>query len=435
LLAAFAVGVACFGCQHGASLGAGIGYTLPFLPVTFTIDTHGNIAIQGNASIVTPVGTFTLTANVSQNMAPAQDGTLLIIRHKNHGAIVDSVYNVQNQEVDAVVNGRVVLKVTNGRIFVDASQAQVLSIRVQSAAQSPSPPPPVPGAIQSPDVSIKSIAWSPDGTEIADAGETGDSTTPTVAEVRQVSSGAVLSVHRGATYYIATISWSPDGQHIASSDPDCYCVQVWNPSTGQTTVATPNGNGQANWISWSSDSKFFVTSANGDAPTVWNAESGSQVNTHEGTQAFGVYPALWSHAGTLIADNGEIWDGLSNQTVRVMDDFSPDSPSGAESWSPDGKEIISAQLGSVLLWDTGSGATIWKQQISAYLISWSPDGKYVAWVDDGGQGGIVTAASGAPAGSFQTPDGSNFDALAWSPDGHYIATASGGAIQLWQAPS
>ena len=67
-------------------------------------------------------------------------------------------------------------------------------------------------------------------------------------------------------------------------------------------------------------------------------------------------------------------------------------------------------------------------------ISWSPDGKYIAWTNDG-LGEIVTAASGAMIESFQTSDGIGFDALAWPPHGHYIATASGGAIQLWQAPS
>jgi len=45
------------------------------------------------------------------------------------------------------------------------------------------------------------------------------------------------------------------------------------------------------------------------------------------------------------------------------------------------------------------------------------------------------AASGAMIESFQTSNGIGFGALAWPPHGHCIATASGGAIQLWQAPS
>jgi WD40 repeat protein len=137
------------------------------------------------------------------------------------------------------------------------------------------------------------------------------------------------------------------------------------------------------------------------------------------------------------ADNGEIRDGLSDQTIRVMDDYSHDGSFGAEGWSPDGKEIISVDLSDLVIWDANTGATIWKTPFDGngnIFISWSPDGNYIAWTNDG-LGGIVTAASGAMIESFQTSDGIGFDALARPPHGHYIATASGGAIQLWQAPS
>jgi hypothetical protein len=142
LLAVLILAAVCSGCQNGVSANGDIGYTPPFLPVTLTVDIHGNIAIHGNASIVTPIGTFSAEANISEVLPSAPDGTLLIIRHKKGGVIVDTVYTVQSQEIVAVVNGRVVLTVTNGRVFVDASKAQVLSVQVRSSAtQSPSPQP------------------------------------------------------------------------------------------------------------------------------------------------------------------------------------------------------------------------------------------------------------------------------------------------------
>ena len=140
LITVLTFAIVCSGC--GASVNEEFGYTPPFLPVTLTVDTHGNIAIHGNVSIVTPVGTFSAVTNISEVMAHSPDGTLLIIRHKNNGTIVDTVFTVQSQEIVAVVDGRVVLTVTNGRIFVDASKATVLSIQVRSSAtQSPSPQP------------------------------------------------------------------------------------------------------------------------------------------------------------------------------------------------------------------------------------------------------------------------------------------------------
>jgi len=54
----------------------------PFIPVTFSIDTNGNISIQGNLAIETPVGIFTLSAGVSGRPQPDNNTLLLIIRHK-----------------------------------------------------------------------------------------------------------------------------------------------------------------------------------------------------------------------------------------------------------------------------------------------------------------------------------------------------------------
>src|SRR5215472_10283002 len=86
----------------------------------------------------------------------------------------------------------------------------------------------------------------------------------------------------------------------------------------------------------------------------------------------------WSPGG---ADNGEIRDGLSDQTIRVMDDYSHDGPFGAEGWSPDGKEIISVDLSDLVIWDVDTGATIWKTPFDGngnIFISWSPDGRLPA---------------------------------------------------------
>jgi hypothetical protein len=136
----------CVGCGAGTSAGIEFGYTTPFLPITITIDNHGDIAVHGSADIVTPVGTFSIDADVTKAMASQSGATLLIIRHRNNGTVVDTVYTVQTQQITVVLNGRVTLTVTNGRVFVDASKGQVLSITIRSTATpSPSAPPVSPG--------------------------------------------------------------------------------------------------------------------------------------------------------------------------------------------------------------------------------------------------------------------------------------------------
>jgi hypothetical protein len=129
----------CASCKSGVSVTGEAGYTPPFLPVTITIDTNGNISIRGNASIVTPVGTLSIGADVTKSMQSVPEATLLIIRHKKGDRIVDTVFTVRSQKIVAIVDGRVTLTVTNGRIFVDAVKGHVLSITVHSTAAKPTP--------------------------------------------------------------------------------------------------------------------------------------------------------------------------------------------------------------------------------------------------------------------------------------------------------
>jgi hypothetical protein len=128
-------------CANGVSVNADVGYTPPFLPITLTIDTNGNIAIHGNASIVTPVGTFTVAADVSKGLAGTSGNTLLIIRHRKGGSIVDDVYTVQSDKITVIVDGLTELVVTNGRVFLDATKAHIRSIEIRSSGGTPPPQP------------------------------------------------------------------------------------------------------------------------------------------------------------------------------------------------------------------------------------------------------------------------------------------------------
>jgi hypothetical protein len=109
-----------------------------FAPVTFSIDTNGNISVQGDLAIETPAGTFTLSAGVSDSPdrpQPDNSTLLLIIRHKQGASLADSYYRMQTEqdEVVIVTNGTTTIDVTSHKAFIDASKGDVKSITVKDA--------------------------------------------------------------------------------------------------------------------------------------------------------------------------------------------------------------------------------------------------------------------------------------------------------------
>ena len=98
------------------------------------------------------------------------------------------------------------------------------------------------------------------------------------------------------------------------------------------------------------------------------------------------------------------------------------------SWSPDGKRVayISDQSGEEEVWvrdaDGGNPLMLTQGVIGRlYGPAWSPDGKYLAFADSNSKLHVVGTSSGARDQVIaQNPGGTPND-YAWSPGGHYLA--------------
>jgi hypothetical protein len=133
LMAAITIILAATGCSGGT---AAVSYKPPFAPISLTIDSHGSISVHASASIVTPVGTFSVGMGVAKGMSSIPGATLLIIKHWKGGSLVDDVYKIEieSEEITVVLDGRTTLTVSEGRVIADASEATVHSLVIKSTA-------------------------------------------------------------------------------------------------------------------------------------------------------------------------------------------------------------------------------------------------------------------------------------------------------------
>lgn len=133
------IGCGRLGIHHGTE----IGYRPPFIPVTFSFGTDGEISVSAGASITTPIGTFSLGENVS---VPIGNGsTRLSIVHSVTGSEVKDVYDIaETGPMNACLDGHFFETIGNRETTITALDS-VSTIRIiqgssQCPAESPSSP-------------------------------------------------------------------------------------------------------------------------------------------------------------------------------------------------------------------------------------------------------------------------------------------------------
>lgn len=304
---------------------------------------------------------------------------------------------------------------------------------------------------------VLSVAWSPDGQEIATGAEDGTARVwswpgGTECERLEVDWSAVTSVawrpdggallvgaSRGAPRtwvpggpeaprLLETASpsvvaaWSPDGASVIVGTED-RVVRVLDGATGRVQAemgpgSTPDWRrmppprtvyGMASWSPW-------ITGYSND-----------------GLRALAVHPD-----GRRIT-----WADASALRVRTWDLARPDlqrasaGRSGgvrAVAWSPDGRRVVAgSRVGALRAWDAASGEEVVRAEGhvgEVTGVAWSPDG--ARWAS-GGQDDTLRvwdAASGAEV-LVVRPEAGDVRGVAWTPDGRSVLAAVGDRVCAW----
>jgi WD40 repeat protein len=247
--------------------------------------------------------------------------------------------------------------------------------------------------------SVVSVAWSPDSRYLATI-----STEPTDTVKIWDSAGRWHVIHswNPAPQYLGqSVAWSPDGKELAIGMGDLFLYDAM--SWKLLTVVRPSGGVHSVVWSPSADQLAFGTTLDprrGDkgVVVVMIAPRARGHNTDEPEeQSQQVY--LTGHSGIVTSvswspDNALIASGADDTTVRIWDVARRINTATllghaatiySVAWSPDGRFLASgAWDNTARIWDlnTGQARYILKHPNYIRSVAWSPDGEKLATACD-----------------------------------------------------
>lgn len=252
-----------------------------------------------------------------------------------------------------------------------------------------------------------------------------------IAALSPLQLNASRQILEGHTVSVREVAWSPDGAYLASADRDGRII-IWDTDSLQR-VDRDDLTGSN--LAWSPDGETLSASLEGKV-VIWNGQTRTLPGTFDA-----IHHLAWSPDATRLAALVDdqtivIWDIEPGEEISRLSERWFTVLGRTVYWAPDGKIIAYEKVQKlVILWDPDTGQ--WEEILSGIddtrvrVASWSPDRTRLA-VATWDNAINIWAATGEPPITLERHD-TAVNNLIWSPNGQTIAASSGDNVLFWDA--
>lgn len=239
---------------------------------------------------------------------------------------------------------------------------------------------------------INSVAFSPDGTLLADGRTNGSGSNLKIFRVTDGSLVFTLSGHSNAT---RSVAFSPNGTLLVSGGDD-KTVKLWRVSDGALQRTLSEGN-RVHSVAFAPDGNTVVSGDQGGSVKLWQVSDGALLRTLTGFSGMvtqvAVSPDLTLVAASSLDGTIRLWRFSDGSLVRVLKlpASTPTDSVTSIAVSPDGATLLagndevspSPEHGTLRFYRVSDGALlqIYDQQTDVYVssVAFSPVGGSFAY--------------------------------------------------------
>ena len=197
---------------------------------------------------------------------------------------------------------------------------------------------------------VFSLAFSPDGSEIASASFDHS------VRLWGAKTHATIKEYHHHSDFVYAVAFSPDGKRLVSASKD-RTVQYFDKETGKSVFTFSGMNEDVMAVAFHPDGKSVISSGFEAGIYWWNTQTGEKLKT-QGGHGVATHELAFSKDGKRAVSAGadrtvRTWDGAAGTAVKTL---GVGSIAYSVAISPNGKLIASGSFdGIVRLWDEASG--------------------------------------------------------------------------------